>query len=181
MRLFALLICLLLFGRIQEGLAQETGTGPILEEYGAVFAVPEADLNLARDKTHKVIFDIYTDLGGEAEMNPLLNTVARFMNMHGQNGLSKEQMKIAVVLHGAGMKNALNDAAYRDKFGKDNPNTRLLEALDKTGVELYVCGQSMKSRGFSKEDLASPVKLSLSAMTALVHFQENGYQIINFN
>ncbi len=181
MRLFALFIALLLIGQTRYGFAQDTQTGPVLEEFGAVFAVPEADLNLDTNKTHKVIFDIFTDPGGEAEMNPLLNTVARFLNMHAQNGLDPEKMKVAVVLHGAGMKNALSDVSYRAKFGKENPNSALLSALEQAGVELYVCGQSMKSRGFSKEDLAAPIKLSLSAMTALVHFQENGYQIINFN
>ena len=181
MRLFALFICLLTFGSVQTVLAQETQTGPVLEEFGAVFAVPEADLNLAVDKTHRVIFDVYTDPGGEAEMNPLLNTVARFLNMHAQNGLDAEKMKVAVILHGAGMKNALSDKAYQAKFGRENPNSGLLEALERSGVELFVCGQSMKSRGFAEEDLAAPIKLSLSAMTALVHFQENGYQIINFN
>ena len=181
MRLFALFIALLLIGQTLDVIAQNTQTGPVLEEFGAVFAVPDADLILTPDTTHKVIFDVYTDPGGEAEMNPLLNTVARFLNMHAQNGLDADKMQVAVVLHGAGMKNALSDESYKAKYGRDNPNTRLLTALEQAGVELFVCGQSMKSRGFAKEDLAAPLKLSLSAMTALVHFQENGYQIINFN
>ena len=102
-------------------------------------------------------------------------------NMHGQTGLKKEQLQIVVILHGAGAKNALNDQAYHKKFGRSNPNTELLKALDGVDVDLYICGQSMYIRGYSPADLAEPVKLSLSAMTALVHFQEQGYQLINFN
>lgn len=181
MRFFIIFLGLILFTYGPIAFAQETKTGPVLEEFGAVFSVPEADLKLATDQTHKVIFDVYTDPGGEAEMNPLLNTAARYLNMHGQNGLEEDKMKVAVVLHGSGMKNALSNESYRARYGRDNPNSGLLTALEQSGVEIFVCGQSMKSRGFSKEDLASPVKLSLSAMTALVHFQEQGYQIINFN
>ncbi|MGA9270037.1 MAG: DsrE family protein, partial [Lutimonas sp.] len=121
------------------------------------------------------------DQGGKAEVNPLLNTVARFLNMHGQTGLSNEQMNVVVILHGAGAKNALNEEAYRKKFGRDNPNADLLKALDRVGVDFYICGQSLYSRGFSPSDVAEPVELSLSAMTALVHFQGEGYQLINFN
>ena len=161
--------------------AQETEAGPVIEGFGKVFKVPEADLNLDTGKTYKVLFDVYTDPGGKGDMNPLLTTVARFINMHGQAGLPKEQMKIAVVLHGAGVTNALSDRAHDEKFRRANPNTDLLKALGDAGVELYVCGQSLKSRGFSEKDLAEPVKISLSAMTALVHYQEEGYRIINFN
>ena len=161
--------------------AQKTAAGPVIDDFGEVYSVPDADLILTPDKTHKVIFDVYTDPGGKNDMNPLLNTVARFMNMHGQTGLTGEQMQVVVILHGAGVKNVLNDKTHEDKFRRTNPNTGLLAALHEAGVDLYVCGQSLKSRGYTKQDLADPVKVSLSAMTALVHYQEKGYQIINFN
>ncbi len=181
MRLYYVILCAILAISLQGMSAQQTRMGPILDEFGGVFTIPEPDLLLSKDRTYKVLFDIYTDQGGKSEINPLLNTVARFLNMHGQNGLSKEQMKVVVILHGAGAKNALNDEAYEKKFHRSNPNTELLKALDSVGVNIYVCGQSMYSRGFSPADLAESVKLSLSAMTALVHFQEEGYQLINFN
>jgi intracellular sulfur oxidation DsrE/DsrF family protein len=181
MRFYHLVLCGILFISLQKLSAQESGTGPILEEFGSVFSIPEPDLLLDSEKNHKILFDIYTDLGGESKINPLLNTVARFLNMHGQTGLSRDKMQVVVIMHGAGAKNALNEEAYRKKFGRSNPNADLLKALDGVGVDLYICGQSLYSRGFSPDDLAEPVKLSLSAMTALVHFQAGGYQLINFN
>lgn len=181
MRFYHLVICAILLISLQKLSAQETQAGPILEEFGTVFSIPDPDLTLSKDENYKILFDIYTDQGGEAEINPLLNTVARFLNMHGQTGMKKEQLSIVVIMHGAGAKNALNEEAYLKKFGRSNPNAELLKALDEVGVNLYICGQSMYSRGFSPVDLAEPVKLSLSAMTALVHFQKEGYQLINFN
>lgn len=181
MRFYHLVLCGILVISMQKLCAQESGSGPILEEFGAVYSIPDPELVLDSEKSHKVLFDIYTDQGGESKMNPLLNTVARFLNMHGQTGMRQEQMDVVVILHGAGVKNALNGEAYQKRFGRVNPNAGLLEALDGVGVDLYVCGQSLYSRGYRPEDLAAPMKLSLSAMTALVHFQEEGYQLINFN
>ena len=178
---FIFVLGMLLLTASNVVIAQKSDAGPIIGDFGEVYAVPEADLILKADRSYKVLFDIYTDPGEKGDMNPLLNTVARFINMHGQTGLSMEQMKIAVVLHGAGVRNVLNDKTYNHKFKRDNPNTGLLEALDKVGVELYVCGQSLSHGGYARQDLAEPVKVSLSAMTALVHYQEEGYQIINFN
>ena len=178
---FIVILSVLLLIPVHVINAQKTKAGPIIEGFGEVYSVPEADLVLAGDRSYKVLFDVYTDPGKKDGMNPLLNTVARFINMHGQTGLTMEQMNIAVVLHGAGVRNVLNDKTHIDRFKKANPNTGLLEALDKAGVELYVCGQSLSHGGYSKQDLAKPVKVSLSAMTALVHYQEEGYQIINFN
>ena len=181
MRFYHLVLCAILAISLQNLSAQQTQAGPILEEFGTVFSIPDPDLTLNSDENYKILFDIYTDQGGEAEINPLLNTVARFLNMHGQTGMKKEQLNIVVIMHGAGAKNALNEEAYLEKFGRVNPNAELLKALDGVGVNLYICGQSLYSRGFSPADLAEPVKLSLSAMTALVHFQAEGYQLINFN
>jgi len=114
-------------------------------------------------------------------MNPLLNTVARFMNMHAQTGLAEEHMKIAVVLHGSATKNALTPAAFKKKYRHDHPNSDLLEALDDKGVAIFVCGQSVKSKGYDTKDISGHVNISLSALTALVKYQSEGYQLINFN
>ena len=181
MRFSRLALGALLFFSVHSMSSQVSSTGPILEEYGSVFKISDPDLVLNKKKNYKIMFDIYTDPGGDDKINPLLNTVARFMNMHGQTGLDQEQMDIVVIAHGAGVKNMLNNEAYQEKFGRENPNLGLLEALDKVGVKLYVCGQSLNARGYQPESLASPLKVSLSAMTALVHFQEEGYQLINFN
>ena len=131
MRFHLLLLCGILLISASSLSAQKLGSGPILEDFGLTFEIPNPDLTLDPQKNYKVLFDIYTDQGGEEKMNPLLNTVARFLNMHGQTGLKKEQLEIVVILHGAGAKNALNDQAYEKKFGHSNPNTDLLVALDK--------------------------------------------------
>ncbi|MBE0424924.1 MAG: DsrE family protein, partial [Lutibacter sp.] len=156
-------------------------TGPIIDGFGKAYLIENADLRLNINTEYKVIFDIYTDNSKEDTINPLLNTVARFLNMHAQQGVLKENMKVAVILHGAATKSALSNYAYKNKFETNNPNSELIQKLKNANVELYVCGQSYFAGGYLLNDKSTDVKLALSALTALVEYQTNGYQIINFN
>lgn len=168
---------------ITTGYSQKnkTNTGPVFEDFGAVFTIDDPDLLLDTDKNYKVIFDVYTDDKDPENMNPLINTVARFMNMHAQNGLPESQMDIVVVLHGAAVKNALTEKAFKKNFKIKQPNAKLISALVEKDVKIYVCGQSMTSKGYEAKDISEDVKISLSALTALVKYQSEGFQIINFN
>ena len=168
---------------ITIGYAQKykTQTGPVFEDFGAVFTIEDADLLLDSDKNYKVIFDVYTDEKKAGHMNPLINTVARFINMHAQNGLHADQMEIVVVLHGAATKNALSEKAFKKEYKTKHPNAALIKALVDKNIKIYVCGQSMKSKGYEAKDISEDVKISLSALTALVKYQSEGYQLINFN
>lgn len=49
----------------------------------------------------------------------------------------------------------------------------------RAGVELYLCGQSMMSRGLPREGLAKPVQVALSAMTAMELLQARGHRTVN--
>jgi intracellular sulfur oxidation DsrE/DsrF family protein len=159
----------------------EIKTGPIIEKYGKVYQVKNPDLQLDNNVEYKVIFDIYTDNSKNNSLNPLLNAVARYLNMHAQQGILLENMKVAVILHGAATKYTINELAFQEQFGVSNPNSELLQELNNANVELYVCGQSYIANGFKIEDKSSNIKLALSALTALVKYQSEGYNIINFN
>ena len=62
----------------------------------------------------------------------------------------------------------------------DNPNRDLIKTLSNIGVDVFLCGQSMSSMGYSKEDLLPEVKVALSAMTVLTVYQMNNYALIKF-
>jgi len=180
MKNFSVLILLLSFS-ILSAQKIEVKKGPILEEFGKVYQVENLDLQLDKDTEYKVIFDIFTDKSKDNKVNPLLNAVARYLNMHAQQGISLENMKTVVIIHGAATKSTINNDAYQNKYQTINPNKDIIEALKKANVEIYVCGQSYVASGFKINEKSSNVKLALSALTALVEYQTNGYQIINFN
>ena len=181
MKYFLLSLCMTICFTTSYSQKSKTKAGPVFKDFGEVYAVKNADLLLDTNKKHKVIFDVYTDEKKSGKINPLINTVARFMNMHGQNGVPQENMDLVIVLHGAATKNALSDKAFKKDYKSKNPNTDLIAALQEKNVQIYVCGQSLLSKGYDAQDVSKNVQVSLSALTALVKYQEDGYQLINFN
>ena len=181
MKYFLFLLLSTIYITIGYSQKNNTETGPVFDRFGGVYAIDEADLLLDAEKNYKVIFDIYTDEKKASVMNPLINTIARFMNMHAQNGLPEDQMDVVVVLHGTATRNALNKKAFKKEFKAKHPNAELITELVQKNVKVYVCGQSMKSKGYESKDISADVKISLSALTALVKYQYEGYQLINFN
>jgi intracellular sulfur oxidation DsrE/DsrF family protein len=180
MKKYVIIFILLNFGSLIAQ-SNKPETGPIIDDYGASYKIKKADLTLDKNTDYKVIFDIYTDNSKEGEVNPLLNTVARYLNMHAQQGLKLKNMKVAVILHGTATKSALSNKAFDKKYNEKNPNTELIEALVDADVEIYVCGQSFLFSGYDLDEVSENVKIALSALTALVDYQNKGYQIINFN
>ena len=70
--------------------------------------------------------------------------------------------------------------AYRKNNEADNANVALIMALQKQGVDFYVCGQSAAYYGVKTEDLIPGVKMALSAMTAHALLQQKGYTLNPF-
>lgn len=155
-------------------------SGPVIDGFGPVYAVPDVDYATPVDHVYRAVFDVSGSPEAPGQLNASINTLARFLNMHGQAGVPPENMQLALVLHGGAGKDALHHEAYRERFGMENPNLPLLEALQRAGVRIYICGQTASHRGYAKKDLAAPVQLALSAMTALVTLQAEGYELVAF-
>lgn len=158
----------------------ERTKGLVIKDFGPIFSVENPDFKTDITKEYKVIFDIHDTSTDPAALNAQLNTLARFLNMHAQAGVPLENLHVACVIHNKASKDAMNNEAYREKFGIDNPNVPLMEALDKAGAQIYMCGQSISARGMDRNRLASSVKVGLSAMTVILSLQMEGYQLIKF-
>lgn len=154
--------------------------GPVIAGFGAVFAVPSPGFPAPVDLTYKVRFDVSAAGASADAVNPAIDTLARFLNMHARAGVPAERMHLALVLHGTAGKDALDHAAYRARYGVDNPNVALLEALKGAGVRIYLCGQTAAARGLGFTSLASPVTLALSAMTVHTALAAEGYVLNPF-
>ena len=154
--------------------------GPRISSYGPVFDVSEPDFETLLDQDYKVVFDVARAPNEPDRLNPSIETLARFLNMHARAGVPEERLFVALVLHGAAGKYALQNTSYRARFQVDNPNLELLEELRAAGVRVILCGQTAASRGFERDELSASVELALSAMTALITLQSDGYQLIAF-
>ncbi len=159
---------------------QKTSKGPIIAEFGGVYQVADQDFELDTNGVFKVVFDVGRTFEANDRPNPLIETAARFLNMHAQNGVKPENMKVALVVHGSASQDILTDKAYHKKHGIDNPNTPLIKALNDAGVDIILCGQTAGYRNITRSDALREVKFALSAMTALIQLQNNEYRLINF-
>ncbi|MGB5292115.1 MAG: DsrE family protein [Lysobacterales bacterium] len=160
--------------------AAESHTGPVIESFGPVYDVPAGSWNLEPDTHYKVSMDVSKTADFSSDLNRRLESAARFMNLHARNGIDPKNIEFAIVVHGSAGKDLLKDAAYEARFDEPNPNTAMLAALHEAGVKIYLCGQTAVHRGFATEDLNPAVSLALSAMTAHVRLQSEGYTLIPF-
>lgn len=161
-----------------SGISQEKKSGPVVEGYGQVWAIENPDFKTDTSQEFKVVFDVKDGPESDTEININLNTVARFLNLHAQNGIPLSQLKVALIVHGTAARNLLSDEAYQKRYQVKNPNRELVEKLLDAEVEVIMCGQSSKTRGLPKEDLIPRVKIALSAMTANIQLQNQGYRPI---
>lgn len=171
--LFFSLICLV-------GNTQKKQAGPVIENYGEVWSVGNPDFKTDIDTEFKVVFDIMNSPESHTEINRSIETAARFLNMHVQDGVPQSQLKVALVVHNKASKDVIDNEAYKSRFGVPNPNYDMVKTLMDSGVEVILCGQSSNSRNYPKNELISGTKISLSAMTALIQLQNDGYRLIKF-
>jgi intracellular sulfur oxidation DsrE/DsrF family protein len=161
-----------------SGMAQadETLLYPIIPNIGGVVPLPDAAEQPR--KGAKVVFDITTETKTE-DLNKGLERVARLLNLYGSAGLKASDVKIAVVVHGEATKTVLANDIYRSNFAADkNPNLSVISALRKAGVEMFVCGQALASRGFARSEVSEGVTVASAALTVVINLQADGYSYV---
>ncbi|TWT49306.1 DsrE/DsrF-like family protein [Rubripirellula amarantea] len=126
----------------------------------------------------KILVDLTR--GGEATgLNEGIEKVAKYVNIYGGAGAEPADVQIAVIFHGDATLAVLNPDAYAKKFSTvGNPNLDLLRRLHECGVELYVCGQSLISKGAKPSEVAVFVETSVSAITTVANLQADGYAYV---
>lgn len=153
--------------------------GPVVPSFGGAFEVPNPGLLPPKDQDLKLRFDV--NVGPEpGELNTSFDTVARFLNVHAQAGVPRERVKAALVIHGTAGKDTLTNDEYRKRYGKDNPNVALLDELKAAGVRIYLCGQTSVSRNLPREVVTPAATIAVSAMTAHLVLEKEGYVLNPF-
>jgi len=173
---------MLMLGTVGPILSQEVkADGPVIYGFGHVWDVPNIDRAIDTNMIYKVVFDIHNSPESPDKLNPQINTLARFLNMHVRSGLPIENLKVVGVFHNKASKDLLQPEVYLNRYGHKNPNYQLITDLADAGVELIFCGQSSYSRDIAKEKIHPHAKLSLSAMTAILELTtQEGYTLIKF-
>ncbi len=161
-------------------LSQDKAKGPVIEGYGAAWDIPGATYKTNTSGRFWAVFDVMNSPEDPGQLNPWMETAARFLNMHARAGVPVSRLKVALVVHNKASTDLLDTPFYEARFGVPNPNTGLLKELMEAGVQVLFCGQSSMARGVPIEETVDGVQLSLSAITALLQLQESGYHLIKF-
>ena len=176
MRKFILLIAAAIFSLPVTSANTQQISGPVFD-FVQITRV-QSDVAIPRDTVLKVVYDTYR--GAESgKVNGTFLSAARFINMHVDAGHPKENIKVAIVVHGTTSIDVTQDAFYGEHHGgAKNANAEVIAALVAEGVDFYICGQSAAFRGVTRDNILPGVKFSHSAMTAHAMLQKEGYAII---
>ncbi|MFQ3248422.1 DsrE family protein [Glaciecola sp.] len=152
-------------------------TGPLIEVFGKNAEVTTH--TVAKDAKFKVAFDVAS--GADAgDINRKFDSLARFLNMHVNAGVNKDNIELALVVHGKAVFDLLNNENYQKRNSQDNPNKPLLQALMNNKVRVIVCGQSAAANGIDISQFVKGSEVELSAMTAHAQLQQAGYTVNPF-
>ena len=125
----------------------------------------------------RIVFDI-TSPSKPGEINPGLERAARMLNLYGAQGLQADDVQITLVLHGDAATAALNDKTPESADIVKNTNLKLIAELNRLGVEILVCGQTLARKKIAHEEICDGVVIATSAMTALMNRQNEGFALM---
>lgn len=156
--------------------AQEWET-PIIKGYGEVKYFDQAASQLNKQLEYKLIFDIKSNQVKNG-VNKGLWIIARTLNLFELSGIPSKKIEIVASIHGEATFITLNSNAYQDKFGRDNPNSNIIQQLNDSGVKLYVCSQATSSRNINNDDLNINVIPALSGIAVLSNHLLQGFTLM---
>jgi intracellular sulfur oxidation DsrE/DsrF family protein len=172
------LAVLLVMASASSGRAKADTSNPVLVAgYEAAKDLPGAK-ELPDPKTdYKVVFADGQDAKNPGDINPMLPTIATYVNTLGKYGVPTEHRHIVIMFHQRtpDIDIVMSNEAYRERYNRDNPNIAIIHALKQAGVDIRVCGQGLIARKIDAKQVNPDVEIDLWAMTTLVNLQLKGY------
>ena len=159
---------------------------PVTADSTAPLLVPGYDVSkdlpgakeLPDPKTdYKVVFADGQDAKNPGDVNPMLPTIATYVNTLGKYGVPAEHRHIVIMFHQrtADLDIVMSNEAYKARYNRDNPNIAIIHALKQAGVDIRACGQGLIARKIDASQMNPDIQIDLWAMTTLVNLQLKGY------
>ncbi len=126
---------------------------------------------------YKVVFADAQDAKNPGDINPMLPTIATYVNTLGKYGVPADHRHLVIMFHQRtpDIDIVMTNEAYRERYNRDNPNIAILHALKQAGVDIRVCGQGLLARKIEAQQVNPDVQIDLWALTTLVNLQLKGY------
>jgi intracellular sulfur oxidation DsrE/DsrF family protein len=163
---------------------KKTAQYPLIKnsEWSGVLSVPDIGYTPDPKMKYKLLFNMSLwskDSISIKNINGGFAEIGRIINLHIGAGIPKENIEIAIVVHGKALSAYLKNEAYQKKFKTSNPNLDIIKQFTALNAQLLACGQSEVFQHLSKEDLLPEVKTAYSAQIVLSSFQLKGYVLYN--
>jgi intracellular sulfur oxidation DsrE/DsrF family protein len=153
---------------------------PVIKGYGGIFDIPYAEEKPDPALDYNIIIEVEHAIDSPDSVSWALNNVARLINLHAMAGVKPEKLHIVLAIHGGAAYTVMNNEEYRNKYKVNNPNLGLFAELEKAGVRMVVCGQSLINRKVDRFKMVSQVKIASSMLTTITSYQMKGYAIMKF-
>ena len=88
-----------------------------LHKYMAVIDTDNTVLKYDASIDYKVVIDVYDRVKDSSKLAGTFREVGRTYNLNIANGVPKDKLKMAVIIHGGAVSSILNDTAYEKKYG----------------------------------------------------------------
>jgi len=160
-------------------LAQQNAS-PVIPEADGFFVIKNAKLQPDKTKIYKAIYDATKAASAPTAIIPALNMSGSELNALAVCHIPISHAKFVVVFHGAALFGILDNAHYKEKYGVDYPNLKVLTEMKKAGVQLFVCGQNLMAENIDVKTIAPEVTVASDALIVLMEYQMNGYALLSF-
>ncbi len=163
---------------------KSTANYPLIKnsEWSAAFPVDSVKEKPDANIKYKLLFNMTIwskDSSARRQINEGLAEIGRIVNLHIAAGVPKENLELAIVIHGKAMNVYLKNEVYRKKFKMDNPNMDILKQFLALKTKLLVCGQAELFFNMPASDFIPEVRTSYSAQVVLSTYQLKGFVLYN--
>lgn len=148
---------------------------PGIEGYGKIHYEPNAAFKPVPGLSNKIVFQLTKNEGDIARPNLGLERVARVVNLYIASGVPAEQLHFVVSVTGDATPAMLDNTHFKQFYGTDNPNLPLIAELNKQGVKVSVCDQSVAFHHYPNDWIDKSVIHALSSPTTVSTLQNQGY------
>ena len=153
---------------------------PIIPEADGYVVIPNVAQPPEPSRTYRAIFDANRAADRATQLVPAINMAGSELNALGAAGVPLHNAKFVVVFHGDAMAGILDESHYKAKFGVSNPNLKVIAAMKKAGVELFVCGQNLAFDKIDPKTLTPDVTIASDALIVLMKYENDGYALLSF-
>ena len=148
---------------------------PAIEGYGKIHYEPDAAFKPVAGLSNKIVFQITRSDGAMTAPNLGLERVARVVNLYIASGSPADQLKFVVSVTGDATPAMLDNAHFKNFYGIENPNLKLINELNQAGVKVSVCDQSVAFHHYPNNWIDKSVVHALSSPTTVSTLQNQGY------